>query len=110
MPSMRYSVGLGSRDEPVSSASDAGRSAATSASSTEIARRVAGTLSSLRGTHRSLSESGTNPAQDMRDFRRSTEGNPMTDIAEVKRLAVAGKQRMTPSEAFVETLVAQGVQ
>jgi sulfoacetaldehyde acetyltransferase len=33
----------------------------------------------------------------------------MTDIAEVKRLAVAGKLRMTPSEAFVETLVAQGV-
>ena len=34
----------------------------------------------------------------------------MTDIAEVKRIPVAGKQRMTPSEAFVETLVAQGVQ
>src|SRR5512134_4166588 len=34
----------------------------------------------------------------------------MTDIAEVKRLAVTGRQRMTPSEAFVETLVAQGVQ
>ena len=34
----------------------------------------------------------------------------MTDIAEVKRVVVAGKQRMTPSEAFVETLVAQGVQ
>jgi len=34
----------------------------------------------------------------------------MTDIAEVKRIAVTGKQRMTPSEAFVETLVAQGVQ
>jgi sulfoacetaldehyde acetyltransferase len=33
----------------------------------------------------------------------------MTDIAEVKRVAVAGKQRMTPSEALVETLVAQGV-
>ena len=33
----------------------------------------------------------------------------MTDIAEVKRLAVTGKQRMTPSEAFVETLAAQGV-
>jgi len=33
----------------------------------------------------------------------------MTDIAEVKRIAVTGKQRMTPSEAFVETLVAQGV-
>jgi len=34
----------------------------------------------------------------------------MTDIAEVKRIPVAGKQRMTPSEALVETLVAQGVQ
>lgn len=33
----------------------------------------------------------------------------MTDIAEVKRVVVAGKQRMTPSEALVETLVAQGV-
>ncbi|MCC6211533.1 MAG: sulfoacetaldehyde acetyltransferase, partial [Burkholderiales bacterium] len=33
----------------------------------------------------------------------------MTDIAEVKQVAVAGKQRMTPSEALVETLVAQGV-
>ncbi len=32
--------------------------------------------------------------------------NTMTDTA---RLAVAGKQTMTPSEAFVETLVAQGV-
>jgi sulfoacetaldehyde acetyltransferase len=30
-------------------------------------------------------------------------------MAEVKRLATTGKQRMTPSEAFVETLVAQGV-
>jgi sulfoacetaldehyde acetyltransferase len=34
----------------------------------------------------------------------------MTDIAEVKRIPIAGKQRMTPSEALVETLVAQGVQ
>jgi sulfoacetaldehyde acetyltransferase len=33
----------------------------------------------------------------------------MTELAEVKRMVVAGKQRMTPSEAFVETLVAQGV-
>ena len=33
----------------------------------------------------------------------------MTDIAEVKRVAVTGRQRMTPSEALVETLVAQGV-
>ena len=33
----------------------------------------------------------------------------MTDIAEVKRIAVSGRTRMTPSEAFVETLVAQGV-
>jgi sulfoacetaldehyde acetyltransferase len=33
----------------------------------------------------------------------------VTDIAEVKRMAVTGKQRMTPSEALVETLVAQGV-
>ena len=33
----------------------------------------------------------------------------MTDIAEVKRLVVSGRTRMTPSEAFVETLVAQGV-
>jgi sulfoacetaldehyde acetyltransferase len=32
--------------------------------------------------------------------------NTMTDQ---KNLAVAGKQKMTPSEAFVETLVAQGV-
>ena len=33
----------------------------------------------------------------------------MTNISEVKRIAVSGRQRMTPSEAFVETLVAQGV-
>lgn len=33
----------------------------------------------------------------------------MTNIAEVKRIAVSGRTRMTPSEAFVETLVAQGV-
>lgn len=33
----------------------------------------------------------------------------MNTMAEVKRLAAAGKQRMTPSEAFVETLVAHGV-
>jgi sulfoacetaldehyde acetyltransferase len=30
-------------------------------------------------------------------------------MAEAKRLATVGKQRMTPSEAFVETLVAHGV-
>jgi len=29
--------------------------------------------------------------------------------AKVARIAVTGKQKMTPSEAFVETLVAQGV-
>src|SRR5205807_2903962 len=33
----------------------------------------------------------------------------MTNIAEVKRMVVSGRTRMTPSEAFVETLVAQGV-
>ena len=33
----------------------------------------------------------------------------MTNIAEVKRMVVTGRTRMTPSEAFVETLVAQGV-
>ena len=33
----------------------------------------------------------------------------MTDVAEARHMVVAGKQRMTPSEAFVETLVAQGV-
>jgi sulfoacetaldehyde acetyltransferase len=33
----------------------------------------------------------------------------MNTMTEAKRLAVAGKQKMTPSEAFVETLVAQGV-
>src|SRR5256885_1730511 len=33
----------------------------------------------------------------------------MTNIAEVKRIVVSGRTRMTPSEAFVETLVAQGV-
>ena len=33
----------------------------------------------------------------------------MTNIAEVKRMVVSGRARMTPSEAFVETLVAQGV-
>ncbi|MGH8600461.1 MAG: thiamine pyrophosphate-binding protein, partial [Burkholderiales bacterium] len=33
----------------------------------------------------------------------------MNTMAEVKRLATTGKQRMTPSEAFVETLVAHGV-
>ncbi len=33
----------------------------------------------------------------------------MNTMTEAKRLAVTGKQKMTPSEAFVETLVAQGV-
>jgi sulfoacetaldehyde acetyltransferase len=33
----------------------------------------------------------------------------MTNIAEVNRMVVSGRTRMTPSEAFVETLVAQGV-
>jgi sulfoacetaldehyde acetyltransferase len=33
----------------------------------------------------------------------------MTNIADVKRMVVSGRTRMTPSEAFVETLVAQGV-
>jgi sulfoacetaldehyde acetyltransferase len=33
----------------------------------------------------------------------------MNTMTEAKRLAVAGRQKMTPSEAFVETLVAQGV-
>jgi sulfoacetaldehyde acetyltransferase len=33
----------------------------------------------------------------------------MNQMTEAKRLAVTGKQKMTPSEAFVETLVAQGV-
>ncbi|HEX5865466.1 MAG TPA: sulfoacetaldehyde acetyltransferase [Casimicrobiaceae bacterium] len=33
----------------------------------------------------------------------------MNTMTETKNLAVAGKQKMTPSEAFVETLVAQGV-
>jgi sulfoacetaldehyde acetyltransferase len=33
----------------------------------------------------------------------------MNTMTETKRLAVTGRQTMTPSEAFVETLVAQGV-
>ncbi len=33
----------------------------------------------------------------------------MTDVKQPNRTAVQGKQKMTPSEAFVETLVAQGV-
>src|SRR5438105_5691581 len=33
----------------------------------------------------------------------------MNTMSEQKRLAATGKQRMTPSEAFVETLVAHGV-
>src|SRR6516164_10019632 len=33
----------------------------------------------------------------------------MNTMTEAKRLAVVGRQKMTPSEAFVETLVAQGV-
>jgi len=33
----------------------------------------------------------------------------MNIMTETRNLAVAGKQKMTPSEAFVETLVAQGV-
>jgi sulfoacetaldehyde acetyltransferase len=33
----------------------------------------------------------------------------MNTLTEPKNLAVAGRQKMTPSEAFVETLVAQGV-
>jgi len=33
----------------------------------------------------------------------------VTQLSEVQRLVVTGRQRMTPSEAFVETLVARGV-
>ena len=33
----------------------------------------------------------------------------MTNVSDVKRMVVTGKVRVTPSEAFVETLVAQGV-
>src|SRR5262249_24499610 len=33
----------------------------------------------------------------------------MNTMTEANRLAVTGRQKMTPSEAFVETLVAQGV-
>jgi sulfoacetaldehyde acetyltransferase len=33
----------------------------------------------------------------------------MTNVSDARRIAVQAKQRMTPSEAFVETLVAQGV-
>ena len=33
----------------------------------------------------------------------------MTNVYDVQRMVVAGKVRMTPTEAFVETLVAQGV-
>src|SRR6267143_3666796 len=33
----------------------------------------------------------------------------MNTMTETRNLAVAGRQKMTPSEAFVETLVAQGV-
>jgi sulfoacetaldehyde acetyltransferase len=33
----------------------------------------------------------------------------MNTMTEARRLAVVGRQKMTPSEAFVETLVAQGV-
>jgi sulfoacetaldehyde acetyltransferase len=33
----------------------------------------------------------------------------MNTMTETKRIPVAGRQKMTPSEAFVETLVAQGV-
>ncbi len=33
----------------------------------------------------------------------------MTNVSDVQRMVVAGKVRMTPSEALVETLVAQGV-
>src|SRR5258706_14401000 len=33
----------------------------------------------------------------------------MNTMSEQKRLAVTGRQKMTPSEALVETLVAQGV-
>jgi len=33
----------------------------------------------------------------------------MTNVSDVKRIVVSGRTRMTPSEAFVETLVAQGV-
>src|SRR5438477_3898277 len=40
-----------------------------------------------------------NPRQDL----------TMNTMTETRNLPVAGKQKMTPSEAFVETLVAQGV-
>jgi sulfoacetaldehyde acetyltransferase len=33
----------------------------------------------------------------------------MTNVSDVQRMVVAGKVRMTPTEAFIETLVAQGV-
>src|SRR5438552_12955598 len=40
-----------------------------------------------------------NPRQDL----------TMNTMTETRNLPVVGKQKMTPSEAFVETLVAQGV-
>src|SRR5258706_7756069 len=39
----------------------------------------------------------------------SPPGEPMNTMTDQKNLAVTGKQKMTPSEAFVETLVANGV-
>jgi sulfoacetaldehyde acetyltransferase len=44
--------------------------------------------------------------QSAADLLRGIDMNTMT---ETRNLAVAGRQKMTPSEAFVETLVAQGV-
>src|SRR5438045_8897314 len=42
-------------------------------------------------------------------FAAAFEGVPMNTMTDSKHLAVTGKQKMTPSEAFVETLVANGV-
>jgi sulfoacetaldehyde acetyltransferase len=42
----------------------------------------------------------------MNDYRKPDRPT----VTEAARVAVAGKQKMTPSEAFVETLVAQGVE
>src|SRR5688500_7121375 len=40
---------------------------------------------------------------------RFSQGAPMNDMARGDRKVVSGKVKMTPSEAFVETMVAQGV-
>src|SRR5688500_17255193 len=66
----------------------------------------------VRGVCEGSSEGGRGDiySSEIRFFSiRFSQGAPMNDMARGDRKVVSGKVKMTPSEAFVETMVAQGV-